>query len=259
MTIALGAAVGNSQNKTAATSITHSVTADVTLGSYCIFAGVCDNLATVDGETNDHTTVTDTQSNTWRKLREQTNTVGGAAGDGVTVSIWISRITTLIPVTTGVITANFSGSVTAKNWGAAYYTCAAGSTIALASLTVANQDASTNGPSTTFSGLVSRAYTMIAVDGFETTQTSFALTQDADYASRINNGTTGGLANTNVKLLISDRINATLTTDTHLATSGLTSDSAGILATFVEVPDLPATALSNERRAMAPQIRGAVW
>jgi len=75
-----------------------------------------DNIATFDGSTNDHRSVTDSVGNTWTKAREFT-TAGtatpAAAGTGATVSIWYTKATVSLP-TTGSITVNFSGSITAK-------------------------------------------------------------------------------------------------------------------------------------------------
>lgn len=236
MTIALRSAHGTAQNKTAATSHTFAVaTASVLVGDAAMFGCAADNLATVDGNSNTHTSVTDTGGNVWEKIYEQTNTVGGAAGDGITASLWLCRnVTGQITITTGSITVNFSGSVTAKTSGLISWSKAAGTELQSVAVNGANQDASTNGPTTVISGLSSAHTLFFNVDAFESTQTSFGLTQDTDYNNQWNNGTTGSTQQTNAKLVGASRI-ATLTGDTHLATSSLTNDSAGILAAFREV------------------------
>lgn len=235
MTIALRSAHGTAQVKAAASNRAHGIaTANVLVGDAALFGIATDNIATVDGVSNTHTTVVDSKGNVWTKIYEYTNTVGGVAADGVTVSLWLcADITTQLVITTDTVTVTFSASTVAKVSGVISYSKAAGMILVNDGVVGAVQDASTNGASTTLSGLPNVPHLFFNVDGFETTQTGFGLTQDVDYSTQWNNGTTGGVNDTNIKLLGAHRI-ATLTGDTHLATSALTSDSAAILASFVE-------------------------
>lgn len=242
MAIASGGTLGNTQNKTAATTVAHTtVTTAIAVGDQIIITLVADNLATVDGQSNNHLSITDNSSpaNIYMKQLEWTNTVGGAAGDGVTVSQWKCHARTAIAIG-GIITATFSASVTSKNIACWKYTVAAGNTLFCDDIVAAVVDASLNSPSTTVprtgvSLLASTSYLQVASVGAENTQTSFAWTEDASFTNRATNGTTGGVANTNVKMLHSDRI-ATLTTDTHQGSSGLSSDWVTILGAYREVP-----------------------
>ena len=234
MTIALRSAHGTAQNKTAGTSRIHTVsTANVLAGDTALFGCASDNLATADGVSNDHTSVTDTQGNVWEKVGEYTNTVGGAAGDGVTVSLWKCEVTTDLVITTDTVTINFSGSITAKVVGLISYSHAAGMELFNDGYIAVTRDAATGSPSKTLSGLANVQHLFFACDAFETTQTSFGLTQDTDYTNQWNNGTTGSTAQTNCKLMGAHRL-ATLTGDTHQSTQSLTCDSVGILASFIE-------------------------
>jgi hypothetical protein len=235
MTIAVRSAHGTAQNKTSATTHNMAVsTASVLVGDAALY-GVCsDNLGTVSGVTNQHLTLTDTGGNTWVKVYEYTNSPTGAAGDGTTVSLWLCKnVTTQVTITTGSVTLTYSGATTAKVCGLISFSKAAGTELVVDAVVAALQNASTNGPSCTISGLASAARLWFSVDGFESTQTSFGLTQDVDYGNQWNNGSTGSTQDTNQKLVGASRI-ATLTGDTHLSTSGLTNDSAGILAAFSE-------------------------
>lgn len=67
-----------------------TTTATLEAGNLGILVIVSDN-AGATGETNHHTSVTDSNSNTYTKIREYTYSAGGAAADGVTVSIWWVR------------------------------------------------------------------------------------------------------------------------------------------------------------------------
>lgn len=233
MTWALASGHGNTVNKAAATtSLAHTVTtANVTAGNVGIFCVSTDNVTTTDGISNNHTSVTDSGGNAWIKLIEYTNG-NGTAALGATASIWASLITSTLTSAVGVVTANFT-SLTAKCVGLSSYTLAAGHTFDCRYANGAVQDASTTIASIVFSGLPGAAQLIIVNSACESTQTGFVLAQDADYTTEINNGTTGGAAGADMKILVSRRI-ATLTGDTHLATSALTFDSASAVAVLAE-------------------------
>lgn len=101
-------------DKTAGTSITATLDVGTTLADRTIVY-VCivkNNDSTVDGETSEVTSVTDTKGNFYQKAKEFTNGQGAAAG-GATAALWWSKLTT--PLTTSdTITANFSTSVAAS-------------------------------------------------------------------------------------------------------------------------------------------------
>src|SRR2546423_448261 len=110
--ISTASANETSQSSSVFTVSTPVLTADA--GDLLVLSIAMDNLGTADGNTSQVTSVTDSRSNTWTKAGEFTNTVGGAAGDGATIAVWYSVLTT--GYTTGVdtVTINYSGNVTAK-------------------------------------------------------------------------------------------------------------------------------------------------
>ena len=102
---------GSANNKTSSTSIGVSPSAVIQVNDLLLVRVASDNLATVDGESNDHTSVTDNKGNSYTKLREHTKASGGAAA-GVTVSMFMSKITTQLEVA-DTVTVNFSAAIAA--------------------------------------------------------------------------------------------------------------------------------------------------
>jgi hypothetical protein len=90
---------------------------------------VSDNVATADGNSNSHTSVTG-GTGTWTKIYEQANTVGGAAADGMCVSLWRFQSTGTNAIGT-VFTINHAstGDRCAAMWK---FTVGAGSNLVLA-------------------------------------------------------------------------------------------------------------------------------
>ncbi len=103
---------GNSREQTSDTSISHSPSANLTVGKLVFIGAVTDNFPTSDGASSQHT-ITDSKGNTWTKILEYTET-DGVAADGVTVSLHYSIITTQIN-NTDTITLTCANAVTAKH------------------------------------------------------------------------------------------------------------------------------------------------
>jgi len=87
-TLGVGAASTSGTSFTLTTT-TSALSANTDQAILCVAS---DNVATVDGASNTHTSVTG-GNGVWRKLGEYTNTVGGAAADGACVSLWHFRST----------------------------------------------------------------------------------------------------------------------------------------------------------------------
>src|SRR3972149_9780813 len=85
------------ENATTDTSISQSPSANLTVGKLVVVTCVTDNdsVAVADGASPRHSSVADSQSNTWEKLAEYTDS-DGAAADGVTISAWATVVTTQI-------------------------------------------------------------------------------------------------------------------------------------------------------------------
>lgn len=75
------------QNKTTSTSVTATAGIDAQAGQLLVAIVASDNEDTTDGQTSLHTALT-IGGHGATKVGEYTNTVGGAANDGATVSIW---------------------------------------------------------------------------------------------------------------------------------------------------------------------------
>ncbi len=160
MAIASGGTLGTgAEGNSADTSFTMS-TATNTLAANDIglLVIVTDNIATTDSDSSTHTSVTG-GTGTWTKLGERTNTVGGAAGDGVCTSIWMLQATGAVNTGT-TITMNLSGNASEKCCSFWKFTVAANRTLALTGMGITNPvnngtDASNGYGSVAFSGLPS--------------------------------------------------------------------------------------------------------
>lgn len=100
----IGAGISSGFNGSAssfAINVTNSV------GDVVLISIVFDNIGTTDGDLSEVTSVTDTRGNTYTKLKEITNGEG-AAGAGVTTSLWYSRTT--VALSSNLVTANLSGT-----------------------------------------------------------------------------------------------------------------------------------------------------
>jgi hypothetical protein len=115
-------------NKIAGATVNHTTTANLDAGNLGVIAYASDNLATTDGNTNTHLTLTDIAGNTWTKAREFTNAQTGP-GTGVTVSIWYSKVATTLTTGTNRMTMTFSGSITAKAMACWEFTMGAGNVV----------------------------------------------------------------------------------------------------------------------------------
>lgn len=223
---------GSAQNKVAASSISMNPTANINVGEICVVRVVADNYSGASAVTNWHS-VSDNKGNSWTKIREHTISSGGAANDGVTASLFISRITAQI-LTTDAITAafnqsGFSFSPPAKAIGAAIFSNGGGTI----SVVGANSAIGTGtAPSVTLSGLTSAEYLWLGHVGIEGPNGD-TFTQDGDYANNTSFGTTGGGAVSNVASRFGSRV-YTGVSDTYNPTLGTSRDWVTILGAVKE-------------------------
>ena len=75
---------------TSLSSWTFATSAQLTAGNVGVIVLATDNVATTNGNTNDHSSITDAAGNTWTKAREYTTTETNAVADAATVSVWYS-------------------------------------------------------------------------------------------------------------------------------------------------------------------------
>ncbi|MBI2450802.1 MAG: hypothetical protein HYV52_00470 [Parcubacteria group bacterium] len=236
---------GSANNKTGGANISVSPTASIPSGAFLVIRAASDNLSAVNGDNNEHTSVTDSKGNTYAQFVEFTN-ASGAAGSGVTVSMWGSILTVGLGVADSV-TVNFSGAVNSKVMALEEFSIGAGSTFSIAG--TGTGSGSTNSPSALVSGLVSQEYLFLGQVGVEGPNGD-AFTQDADYANNTSVGTTGGGAATNISSRWGSRI-TTLTGDTYNPTLGNARDWAAIIVAIKEIaPVITVGAIGSQTSAM---------
>lgn len=210
-------------------SITRAIAnGNVTVGEILFAALLTDNLQTTGGSSSNHTTMTDTKGNTWTKLFEETDT-DGAAADGITYSLWFSKVTTQLVEITDSVTAGTSAAVTSKAFALFRVLVAAGKTIALENVAYGHSAATA-----TLSSLTSREYLFLGIHCGE--NETITIGEDADYTEihiEARSETTGG-EQTNVTLHQGSRI-ATLTGDTYTVGGTGTGNLLTILAAIKEV------------------------
>jgi len=242
MTIAAVGTLGNVGHFTSSSSFTlTTATNSLASGDFGILVVVSDNRSTTDGASNDHTSVSGGTGN-WTKLGEYTNTVGGAAADGVCVSAWLFEATGSLAIGS-VITMNLSGNATDKTACFHKFTKAAGKGLIreLASPVYNTQDASNGFGSATISGLASQSRLYFRALGKEA-NTSTNVTPTTGFSSvtgqRSQNATTAVICRGEY------RIN-TSTGETSNPTLAVAGDAAGLFTTLKEAFVL-STGLASE-------------
>jgi hypothetical protein len=107
---------GTAGHKSSGTSLTLTPSAALAAGNYGLLAVVVDNVGTAEGETDD-VSVTDTNGDTWIKLREQTE-ANTAALSGVTCALFLAELNAELNGT-DTITITLTANATAKGAGLA--------------------------------------------------------------------------------------------------------------------------------------------
>ena len=120
MTIAGLGAMGQAGTPGAASLAMTCTTAGALAGSLVLCCVGKTANVTTDGPSYEVLTVTDSSSNTWTKLYEYSNASTANA------SLWMSVLTTAIPITTGTILATFDAGATQQSMGAANYSLTRG-------------------------------------------------------------------------------------------------------------------------------------
>lgn len=96
-----GTGVGDSPSG-GATSLVATFSADIAIDAVVVVRASSENMTTGEGETNRHVSLVDTAGNVWTKVGESSEEQQGTPpteNRGVTVSLWVSRITA--PITSG--------------------------------------------------------------------------------------------------------------------------------------------------------------
>lgn len=183
MAIADKGTLGSGVSFTSSTTCLGSTTTTADVGDIIVVYTATDNTSTTTGTNTEVSSVTDTAGNTYTKFLEYTNSPGGVAADGVTVSVWMTRVTTQLVAGTNNLTATFSGSRVMKVWGGRVFTVAAGSTLTQSATAVPTAVTAANDfGSASFSGLSSKERLYLRGMGKEANTTS-ALTTTTNYTS----------------------------------------------------------------------------
>ena len=184
MAIASVGTLGTGASSTSSTTFTlTTATNTLAAGDFALLTVVSDNTATADGNTNTHTGVSG-GTGTWTKLGEYTNTVGGAAADGVCTSVWLFEASGSVATGT-VITITLSAARIDKCASMWKYTKVAGNSIRVDpdSTTITNgTDGAVDFGSVTFTGLPSQERLYYRGLGKEANSTT-ALTLTTNYTA----------------------------------------------------------------------------
>jgi hypothetical protein len=185
---------GATATKSLSNVITATPTATANKNNLLIVRAVTDNLSTTSGQTSDHVKMVDSLGNQYVKLGEQTRS-GGAAGNGVTVSLWGSRpfasLTSANTVTLTLSAPTIASSITLEE-----YALNASTTFTNSS-TIGTNGASAS-PSAVMTGLSNVVRLFLGALGVEG-PSSTTFTQAPNYASgTTSNGTNGGASTANV-------------------------------------------------------------
>lgn len=216
---------GSATEKVSDTTLAMSPSANITVGKLAFFQCATDNIATTDGASSNHS-VADSVGNVWNKIAEYTDS-DGAGNDGVTISIWATRVT--VQIGTGdTITLTTSSNVTNKIISLFEVTVGTGMSFGIEQVGLGQSAISAS-----VSSLPNREYLLIGFGGSEGNDNS--KTADADYTERFDLRTGSGTAATEICTHVQTRI-ATLTSDTCTSTAWTNTNPVTVLVAVFEVP-----------------------
>lgn len=226
MAIAHVGNAGTATSKSSGTTLVLTVSASFASTDLAVVITSWDNTDTTIGDST-RLSCSDSSGNTYTKLREYTYSEG-AAGDGATGAIFISRISSALTAGASSITLTSNTACTAKAVSVRKFTTGAAVALEQTQVGTANEN---QPPSLTTSGMTSRSYLHIRCDASEDNGDPI-WAQDADYTDFTTANTVGGALVSNVTLFGGFRI-ATLTGDTA-APTGENRDRVAILAAIYE-------------------------
>lgn len=230
---------GSATEKISDTSIAVSPSANLAVDKIVMVLVGTDNAATTAGASTNHDTLADTDGNIWAKVYERTQSVGAAA-DGVTHSLWWTKVTTQID-TSDSITFTGDTAVTAKVIAVWEVTVGAGNTVQVAAggTVFLEETATTNPAALVLSGLNSKEYFFVGVMTAEEetvpwTESSSDAFTNVFASEGISSGPAGGVA-TNVTVFAAYRIATATGTTFDVNYPGTTCDKALAVIAFEEV------------------------
>lgn len=212
MAIAFVAHRGSASTKVSGTTLAVSPTANLAVGTLIFVRCTTTNNAAVDGDDTAEHSISDSKGNAWTKVKEFT--AGGGVVNQQQTSLFMSKLTVAI-LTTDTIT--LTTVVAEAERVIAVEECSVGSGAPQVDGAVASTVQVTT-PTITLSGLANVSHFFFGLLGVSTT-TAESVTQDADYANGTQEGTSGGVANSNRKNFMGTRV-LTATSDTYNPTLG---------------------------------------
>ena len=226
--------VGTATSKTSNTTLALTPTNQMDVNNIGVLVIALDNTSTVDGNTTEVSTVTDTANNVYEKLREFCNGQGTAAA-GATVSVWFTRATADLPIT-GTLTITFANTITAKAASMWAFTVAANNTIQVASGGTADlaTDGAASPGSMTVSGLPSKEYLFFRGAASESSVVT-AWTATANFTNITFANTTGAGSATNMRVRGEFRILTGTTSTSNPSDTSAASDWASTFLALEEV------------------------
>ncbi len=222
--------IGNTADKTSASTVAFNAAATVAVGRVIVVMVTADNNGTSDSDAGDEiTSVTDASGNTYTKIRERVNGSPGAA-NGAVAATFYTKVTT--ELTSGnAVTANYNGAHTGRNIRAFQFTIGAGNVVTIADQVSGTPEEATTTPAATISGLTSQEYLFVSALAIEG-PFGDTFTESTGYTGG-RNGSTGGSAASNMTLAAAHRV-LTGTGDTYAPTLGTARDTAHVFAALKE-------------------------
>ena len=213
--------VAHGQQKGGGTTFAINCASTVPAGRLLVAILATDNFSTAAGDTTSHT-VSDSQGNTWTRIKEYNADGWTISGNGITCSVW--RCSVANPLTTSdTIDAELSGGA---GGDAMVFTVAefvGGVPLLSSSNAAAVGSGGTVNITHTRPG--GREYLWVGMMAAENAVTPSV---DGDYSALSGANTSGGVADTNIGMRSGYRV-ADLTTDTYTGSSGAGGIGNGIL------------------------------
>ena len=195
-----------------------------------------DNFATTEGNSNEHSSITDSLGNTWVKAYEWNNE--GAAAGKATASVWHMKCTT---GGTSTCTVNLANAVTAKAFQVQEWTIGASNVVSVEGTPVGVSADGADAGSLTVGSLTSAEYLFIRSDAIETATSAYTVTTNFSAIGGVS--TAGGGDASNMSVYGEYRI---LTGTT--STSDPTTENSDQAAVFVAL-----------KEAAPPVVTGLGW
>lgn len=225
--VSVGTLGTGAEGASADSTLTLTTSAALEAGNVGVLGVVSDN-AGATGNTNHHTSVTDSGSNTYTKIYEYTYSPGSTAADGVTVSIWVVRPGSDL-ASASTLTINQSANTAEKC--ASFWEFTSGAALQMAGTQQTEGSNQGNPTSMAISGLTSKEYLFFRVIGKEINSTT-ALTATASHTAidgtRSRNNAAAVLIRGEFRIL-------TGTGDTSAPTMNVITDTANIFVALEEV------------------------